>query len=135
MKVIFTNLHPILSFDFYPQVSLGETYHPRSHTSMYTHTPRPHSQWHFNEEVAVCLSFYPEVDNHLFASTVKLGLVTFCFFPHKVSIYPPNTHRHQLPFNLETLTVLWSYTTLKTDPWKLRGKKRLWIFVGVLEIL
>lgn len=59
-----------------------------------------------------------------FASTVKLGLVVVSFAT-MVNI-PHNTHCDRLPSNLETLlTVLWSYTTFKTDPWMTRKKEAL----------
>ena len=68
------------------------------------------------------------------ASTVKLGLAIVSFAT--MFNIPRNTHCDRLPANLETLlTVLWSHTTLKTEPWMTRQKRGFGFLWGVLEVL
>lgn len=80
------------------------------------------------------VTFILAYDNQPFASTFKLGLaILSCPTMFNIS---HNNHCDSSPSNLVTLlTILWSYTTLKTGPWVTRQKGGLGLLWGVLEVL
>lgn len=108
VKAIATNLQPIWSFDFISRFQ-GNLTSQELHLNICTHT-----LWHFNEQVEVCLLFQIKVVNHL--QVVMLGLAIL-FFPTNVNTFP-KCSLPPIAFQPRISLVFWSYTTLKTDPWK-----------------